>query len=61
MKNRALYLVAIVIMIIALLCMSINWCWVSLPDWVVRIIGIVILVDVVVLSYSNARIKHKDN
>lgn len=61
MKNRALFVVTISIMIIALLCLSINWLMFSIPDWAVRIIGIVMMVDLVVLTYSTVRIKHKDN
>jgi len=60
MKNRALFLMSIVIMIIALVSMGINWLMVAMPDWIVRVIGIVIMVDLVVLVYSSVRIKHKD-
>jgi len=60
MKNRALFLISIVIMIIALVSMGINWLMVAMPDWIVRAIGIVIMVDLVVLVYSSVRIKHKD-
>jgi len=47
-------------MIIALVSMGINWLMVAMPDWIVRAIGIVIMVDLVVLVYSSVRIKHKD-
>ena len=59
MKNRVLFLMAVVIMIIALLFMGISWLMVAMPDWINRIIGIVIMVDLVVLVYSVVRIKHK--
>jgi hypothetical protein len=61
MKERTLFLVSFRIMIIALLCMSVNWLLVSLPDWTVRMIGIVILVDLVVLTYSTVKLKQKDH
>jgi len=61
MKDRTLFLVAFRIMIIALLCMSVNWLLVSLPDWAVRMIGIVIIVDLVVLTYSTVKMKQKDH
>ncbi len=57
MKNGVLFLVAI--MIIALLSMRINWLIFAMPDWIVRIIGVIIMVNLVVLTYSSIRIKHK--
>ncbi|MDD2494481.1 MAG: hypothetical protein PHE29_04735 [Tissierellia bacterium] len=58
MKNRILILIATVIIIIALLIMGINRLIVAMPDWIVRIIGIVIMVDLAVLVYSSVRNKH---
>ena len=60
MKNRVLFLMAVLIMIIALFSMGINWWMVEMPDWIIRVIGIVIMVDLLVLVYSSVRIKHKD-
>lgn len=60
MENRALFRVSLVIMLIALLCMCMNWWIVSLPDWAVRVIGIVLLVDLAVLTYSSVKIKHEN-
>lgn len=48
-----------VIMIIALLSMGINWLTAVMPDWTVRIIGLVIMVDLAVLVYSSARVKQR--
>ncbi len=48
-----------VIMIIALLSMGINWLIAAMPDWTVRIIGLVIMVDLAVLVYSSVRIKQR--
>lgn len=59
MKNRVLFLMAVLIMIIALFSMGINWWMVEMPDWIIRVIGIVIMVDLLVLVYSFVRIKHK--
>jgi len=51
---------SIVIMTVALLTMIINNLFVSMPHWIVRAIGIVIVTDLVVLAYSTVRIKNKD-
>jgi len=59
MKNKILFLVSMVIMIIALLSMGINWLIAAMPDWTVRIIGLVIMVDLAVLVYSSVRIKQR--
>ena len=59
MKNRILFLVAMTIMIIGLLSMGINRFVAVMPDWTVRIIGFVIIVDLAVLAYSYVRIQHK--
>jgi len=57
MKDRVIFSIALSIMIIALLCMGINLTVVSLPDWTVRIAGIVILADLAVLRYLTMRSK----
>lgn len=59
MKNKNLFLVSMVIMIIALLSMGINWLTAAMTDWTVRIIGLVIMVDLAVLVYSSVRIKQR--
>lgn len=59
MKNKILFLVSMVIMIIALLSMGINWLTAVMSDWTVRIIGLVIMVDLAVLVYSSVRIKQR--
>ncbi len=59
MRNKILFLISMVIMIIALLSMGINWFTPAMPDWTVRIIGFVIMVDLAVLVYSSVRIKQR--
>lgn len=61
MKYKVLYWVSLIIMIMALLFMSINWLIVSFPDWAVRMIGLVVLVDISILSYSTIRMKQEHN
>lgn len=51
MKNKALLLMAIVSMIIGLIFMGINLLIFRMPDWVVRITGIVMMIDIVVYSF----------
>lgn len=59
MKNKVLFLMTIVIMIIGLLFMGINQLIFRMPDWAVRITGIVMMIDLVVLVYSVVRNNHK--
>ena len=61
MKNKAIFPVAFAIMMMALLSMAINLTVVSLPDWAVRITGIVMLADLAVLSYLTLRVKHNND
>ncbi|KNZ40344.1 hypothetical protein [Acetobacterium bakii] len=61
MKNSVLYPMAIAIMIVALLCMTLNLTVVSFPDWAIRITGIVMLADLAVLSFLTARSKKGKN
>lgn len=61
MKNSVQFFVSLIIAVIALLCMSINWFIVPMPDWVVRMVGIVMMVDLVILVYSGIKKKTKEN
>lgn len=60
MKNKVLFFMTIVIMIIGLLFIGINRFIFSMPDWAVRITGIVMMIDLVVLVYSFVRNNHKN-
>jgi len=55
MKSKALFITSITIMIIALISMAINFCFWSFPDWVVRVIGILTLVDIPILTYASGK------
>lgn len=57
MKNRFIFTISIIVIIITLGFMSVNFCLYSLPDWVVRLVGIIMLADLVVLSYSEVTLK----
>lgn len=60
MKNRYLFLMTIVIMFMALFFMGINRLIFTMPDWTVRVIGIVIMTDLVALVYSSIKIIKKN-
>lgn len=47
--------ISIVVLIAALLVMGINWLITPLPDWIVRIDGVILLVCVAICSYSFVR------
>ncbi|MBU3137045.1 hypothetical protein KPL39_12290 [Clostridium gasigenes] len=55
MKSKALFIISITIMIIALGSMAINFCFGSFPDWAVRVIGIVMLVNIAILTYASVK------
>lgn len=50
----------IVIMFMALFFMGINRLIFTMPDWTVRVIGIVIMIDLVALVYSSIKIIKKN-
>lgn len=52
MKRKGLFIVSMIIMIIALGSMAVNWFVVPFPDWIVRSIGIIMLVDIAIVVYS---------
>ncbi|MBE0450943.1 MAG: hypothetical protein IBX70_08870 [Clostridia bacterium] len=60
MNFRKLYLVSFAIMIFALLIMGINGTFYAMSDWVIRIVGIVMMINLVVLVYSLMKFKQKD-
>lgn len=55
MKKSHLFPVTVMVMILCLGLMAINWLILPLSDWVVRSIGLLILVDLPVLVYSRIR------
>jgi hypothetical protein len=57
MKSRIIFTISIFVIIIALGFMSVNFCLYSLPDWGVRLVGIIMLADLVVLSHSAVTLK----
>ena len=59
MNNRKLFLVSLTIMVFALLLMGINGTLYAMNDWVIRIVGIVMMINLVVLVYSFMRNKRK--
>jgi hypothetical protein len=60
MNNKKAYIISSFILIIALICMGINWFVTPFADIVIRIIGVIMLVDIFVLSYNFTKLK-KDN
>ncbi|MCD4713109.1 MAG: hypothetical protein K8R73_07505 [Clostridiales bacterium] len=59
MNNKASFRVALSIMIVALVIMAINSTFFPMNDWVIRIVGMVMMIDLVVLVYSFMRNKRK--
>lgn len=59
MNNTSSFRTAMMIMIMALVIMAINSTIFPMNDWVVRIVGMVMMIDLVVLVYSFMRNKSK--
>lgn len=57
MKPKMMFTVSMIIMIITLVCMGINRFVMTLPDIVVRITGIIMLINIAVFSYSIVKLK----
>lgn len=57
MKPKMLFIVSLIIMIITLVCIGINRFVITLPDIVIRITGIIMLIDISVFSYSIVKLK----
>jgi len=55
MKYKIIYNISRLVMIIALGFMAINFILYSFPDFLVRLVGIIILIDLMSLSYSNVK------
>ncbi|GFZ33254.1 hypothetical protein CSC2_37800 [Clostridium zeae] len=60
MKNKYVFIISLIIMIISILIMSVNRFVSPLPDIDLRILGCVMLVNIFVLSYSAVRLKSKN-
>jgi hypothetical protein len=60
MKDKKVFMVSLTIMIIALICMGINRFVSPLPDNAIRVTGIIMLIDISVLSYSMVRLKNNN-
>jgi hypothetical protein len=56
MKNKNVFRISSIIMIIALACMGINWFMSPFSDIAIRVIGGIILIDLFVLSYSTVKL-----
>ncbi|MGB8451119.1 MAG: hypothetical protein WCD89_02200 [Anaerocolumna sp.] len=61
MKNKKAFMVCLLIMIIAIISMGINGFVIPLPDMVIRVTGIVMLIDLSALSYNWMKLKNSSN
>lgn len=61
MKSKKVFMISLYVMIIAVICMGINIFIIPFPDLVIRVIGIITVVDLFVFSYSMVKLKNKNN
>lgn len=57
MKYKNIFLLSTIIMIMALLIMSINWFFYPIPDNVIRITGVIIIFNLIMLSVSSVKLR----
>lgn len=57
MKNKKRFMISLIIMIITIICMVINWLISPFPDIVIRVLGIIMLINLFVLSYSAVKLR----
>jgi hypothetical protein len=57
MKNKYVFMISSIVMIITIICMGINRFILPFSDIAVRVIGITMLIDIIVLSYSTVKLK----
>ena len=60
MKKKNVLVISLIIMAIAIICMGINIFIRPLPDMIVRITGAVMLINLIVLSYSTSKLIRKE-
>ena len=61
MKNKSLFFISFIVMIIALLLMGINFFVFPFSDMAVRGIGIIMLIDLFTLTFSMVRLFNSGN
>lgn len=57
MKNRNVFMISLIIMIITIICMGINKFISPLPDIVIIVAAVIMIINLVVLSYSIVKLK----
>ncbi len=57
MKNKNVFVISLIVIIIMVICMGINRFISPFSDIAVRVIGGIMLIDIFVLSYSKVKLK----
>lgn len=61
MNDRIIYRISIGMMMSALLLLGMNWLFFPLPDSIVRVIGVLMMTDLVLLSYLTAKEQEEEH
>lgn len=61
MKNKKVFMVSLIIMIIAIIFMGINWFISPMSDNAIRLTGLITLIDIFVLTYNTIKLKNNGN
>ena len=59
MKNKNVFIISLIVIIITVICMGINRFISPFFDIAVRVLGGIMLIDIFVLSYSKVKLKKK--
>lgn len=57
MKNKNVFMISLIIMIITTICMGINWFISPFTDIEIRVIGGIMLINLFVFIYSTVKLK----
>ena len=58
---KKIQLMSIIVLIITLIIMCVHWFMSPLTDWVIRIDGIIMMVSLLVVTYSTAKFKKDES
>ena len=57
MKSKNVVMISLFVIIITVICVGINRFISPFPDIAIRVIGVIMLIDIFVLSYSKVKLK----
>jgi hypothetical protein len=59
MRPENMYMMSSIVIIISVLCMIFNFLLMPLNVYFIRILGVIMIIDIIALTYSTAQLKKK--